>query len=47
VLVGVSNTPIVLFLELVLRSVRSGITPKPELLDELVTLLVVRKLLKR
>ena len=45
-LVGISDAAIVLFLVLVFRSVGSGIATQPELLDELVALLVVGKLLE-
>src|ERR1022692_1736762 len=38
--VGVSDAPVVLFLELVLFGVRSGVAPQPELLDELFALFV-------
>src|SRR5664279_5926658 len=44
--VGVGDAAVVLFLEFVLRRVRSRIAAQPELFDKLVTLLVVRKLLK-
>src|ERR1035437_1874267 len=42
--VGVGNAAVVLFLEFVLRRVRSRIPAQPELFDKLVTLLVVREL---
>ena len=47
VLVGVLDAPIVLFLELVLFGVRSGIAALPEGFDELVALFVVGELLER
>src|SRR5208283_1184083 len=44
VLVGISDAPVVLFFKLVLVGVGRGIAALPEGLDELVALLVVRKL---
>ena len=43
VLVGVGNAPVMLFLELVLFGVRSGIAPLPELLDKCIALFVIRQ----
>jgi hypothetical protein len=46
-LVGISDAPVVLFAELVLRRIRTGIAPLPELLDESVSFLVVAQALER
>ena len=46
VLVGIGDAAVVLFLVFVLRSVGRRVAAQPELLDELVALLVVGKLLK-
>src|SRR5262249_7652360 len=46
VLVGVGNTTVVLFLELVFDRVRSRIAALPEGFDELVALFVIRELLE-
>ena len=46
VFVGVGNAAVVLFLEFILRRVRSWIAAQPELLDKLVPLFVVGKLFK-
>ena len=43
-LVGVGDTAIVLFFELVFFGIRGGIAALPEGFDELVALFVVRKL---
>src|ERR1017187_7997577 len=42
--VGIGNAAVVFFLVFILRRVRSGIAAQPELLDKLVTLLVVGEL---
>src|ERR1039458_7106871 len=42
--VGIGNAAVVLFLEFVLRRVRSRVAAQPELFDKLVTLLVVGEL---
>jgi hypothetical protein len=47
VLVGVSNAPVVLFAELVLRRIRIRVAPQPEILDEGVALLIVAQVLER
>ena len=39
-IVGVSDAAVMLFLVFVLFGIRSGIAPQPELLDELLPLLV-------
>ncbi len=46
VLVGVSDAPIMLFAEFVLRRIRIGIAPQPEVFDKGVALLVVRESLE-
>jgi len=46
-LVGVSDAAVVLFLKLVLDRIRRGIAAQPELLDELLALLVGLKPVER
>src|SRR5581483_2014082 len=46
VLVGVGNAPVVLFFKFVFRCIWSGVAAKPELLNKLVALLIVRELLE-
>src|SRR5579859_5274843 len=45
-LIGVGDAPVVLLAELVIRRIRIGIAPQPELLDEGIPLLVVAQALE-
>src|SRR5271165_2945525 len=45
-LIGVGDTPVVLFFVLVLRGVRSGVATQPELFDEGIAFFVIRQLLE-
>ena len=46
VLVGIGDATVVLFAKFVLRRVRIGVAPQPELLDESIPLLIVAQLLE-